>query len=190
MVRSYHQSAATLNLLRAFTKGGYADLNRVHQWNLEYVATSREGRRYEAVAQEIERALRFMAACGIDLAAEIQLHQVDFFKLVLPYIGDEKAPGAAVERKAPGVAKTISPDFRQTTSAHERIVSWNGILQTTIHVVYVDPEHFAQHGLLILRIAQRIATTAAVTQSDVKETIWAKGELSPFVIGKWLIDCK
>src|SRR5438067_13110023 len=58
MVRSYHQSAATLNLLRAFTKGGYADLNRVHQWNLEYVATSREGRRYEAVAQEIERALR------------------------------------------------------------------------------------------------------------------------------------
>jgi len=79
MVRSYHQSAATLNLLRAFTKGGYADLSRVHQWNLEYVASSREGQRYEAVAQEIERALRFMAACGIDLAAEMQLHQVDFF---------------------------------------------------------------------------------------------------------------
>jgi 3-deoxy-7-phosphoheptulonate synthase len=89
MVRSYHQSAATLNLLRAFTKGGYADLGRVHQWNLEYVATSREGRRYEAVAQEIDRALRFMAACGIDLDAEIQLHQVDFFTaheaLVLEY---------------------------------------------------------------------------------------------------------
>jgi 3-deoxy-7-phosphoheptulonate synthase len=89
MVRSYHQSAATLNLLRAFTKGGYADLSQVHQWNLEYVASSREGRRYEAVAQEIERALRFMAACGIDLAAEMQLHQVDFFTaheaLVLDY---------------------------------------------------------------------------------------------------------
>ena len=89
MMRSYHQSAATLNLLRAFTKGGYADLSRVHQWNLEYVATSREGQRYEAVAQEIDRALRFMAACGIDLAAEMQLHQVDFFTaheaLVLEY---------------------------------------------------------------------------------------------------------
>jgi 3-deoxy-7-phosphoheptulonate synthase len=89
MVRSYNQSAATLNLLRAFTKGGYADLSRVHQWNLEYVASSREGQRYEAVAQEIERALRFMAACGIDLAAELQLHQVDFFTaheaLVLEY---------------------------------------------------------------------------------------------------------
>jgi 3-deoxy-7-phosphoheptulonate synthase len=89
MVRSYNQAAATLNLLRAFTKGGFADLSRVHQWNLEYVASSREGRRYEAVAQEIERALRFMDACGIDLDAEIQLHQVEFFTaheaLVLEY---------------------------------------------------------------------------------------------------------
>jgi len=89
LVHSYHQSAATLNLLRAFTKGGFADLSQVHRWNLEYVATSREGRRYEAVAQEIERALRFMDACGIDLGAETQLHQVDFFTaheaLVLDY---------------------------------------------------------------------------------------------------------
>jgi 3-deoxy-7-phosphoheptulonate synthase len=89
LVRGYHQAAATLNLVRAFTKGGFADLSRVHQWNLEYVASSREGRRYEAVAQEIERALRFMGACGIDLDAEIQLHQVDFFTaheaLVLEY---------------------------------------------------------------------------------------------------------
>ena len=89
LVRSYNQSAATLNLLRAFTKGGFADLSQVHQWNLEYVASSREGRRYEAVAQEIERALRFMEACGIDLDTESQLHQVDFFTaheaLVLEY---------------------------------------------------------------------------------------------------------
>jgi 3-deoxy-7-phosphoheptulonate synthase len=79
LLRAYHQSAATLNLLRAFTKGGFADLNRVHQWNLEFVAASPEGRRYEALASGIDRALRFMAACGIDLDAEIQLHQVDFF---------------------------------------------------------------------------------------------------------------
>jgi 3-deoxy-7-phosphoheptulonate synthase len=79
LVQGYHQSAATLNLLRAFTKGGFADLGRVNAWNLEYVASSREGRRYEAVAEEIQRALRFMAACGIDLDAELQLHQVDFY---------------------------------------------------------------------------------------------------------------
>ena len=79
LVRAYNQSAATLNLVRAFTKGGFADLSRVHAWNLEYIATSPEGRRYEVLAAEIERALRFMGACGIDLAAELQLHQVDFY---------------------------------------------------------------------------------------------------------------
>lgn len=79
ILRAYHQSAATLNLVRAFTKGGFADLTRVHAWNQEFVASSREGQRYEALANEIDRALRFMAACGIDLDAELQLHQVDFW---------------------------------------------------------------------------------------------------------------
>jgi 3-deoxy-7-phosphoheptulonate synthase len=79
MVRGYHQAAATLNLLRAFTKGGFADLGEIHKWNLEFVATSRQGRRYEMLAAEIDRALRFMAACGIDLDAEVQLHEVDFY---------------------------------------------------------------------------------------------------------------
>jgi 3-deoxy-7-phosphoheptulonate synthase len=79
MVRGYHQSAATLNLLRAFTKGGFADLNRVHQWNLEFVGSSTQGRRYDVLAGGIDRALRFMAACGIDLDAEVQLHEVDFY---------------------------------------------------------------------------------------------------------------
>ncbi len=77
MVQAYHQAAATLNLLRAFTKGGFADLNRVHMWNQEFVATSPQGRRYERIASEIERALRFMAAIGIDLAEAQSLHQVD-----------------------------------------------------------------------------------------------------------------
>ncbi len=79
LLASYNQAAATLNLLRAFTKGGFADLSQVHVWNQEFVATSAEGRRYEAVAAEIERALRFMKACGIDLASEQRLHQVDFW---------------------------------------------------------------------------------------------------------------
>jgi 3-deoxy-7-phosphoheptulonate synthase len=89
MLQAYHQSAATLNLLRAFTKGGFADLNQVHMWNQEFVASSPEGRRYDVIAAEIERALRFMAACGIDLAREQQLHQVDLWTshegLVLDY---------------------------------------------------------------------------------------------------------
>jgi 3-deoxy-7-phosphoheptulonate synthase len=79
MLRGYNQSASTLNLLRAFTKGGFADLNRVHQWNLDFIASRGEARRYEEVADGIDRALRFMAACGIDLEAEVQLHEVDFY---------------------------------------------------------------------------------------------------------------
>jgi 3-deoxy-7-phosphoheptulonate synthase len=79
LVQAYHQSAATLNLLRAFTKGGFADLSRVHQWNQEFVASSPEGRRYDRVADHIDRALRFMAACGIDTISQPSLHEVDFF---------------------------------------------------------------------------------------------------------------
>jgi 3-deoxy-7-phosphoheptulonate synthase len=79
MVRAYHHSASTLNLLRAFTKGGFADLSQVHAWNQQFVASSAEGRRYEAIAGEIDRALRFMRACGIDLFSEATIQQVDFF---------------------------------------------------------------------------------------------------------------
>jgi 3-deoxy-7-phosphoheptulonate synthase len=79
LIAAYHQSASTLNLLRAFTKGGFADLSQVHLWNQQFVASSDEGRRYEQIAAEIDRALRFMSACGIDLGSEESLHQVDFF---------------------------------------------------------------------------------------------------------------
>ena len=79
LVQAYHQSAATLNLLRAFTKGGFADLSRVHEWNQQFVASSPEGRRYDRVADDIGRALRFMAACGVTTASQPNLHEVDFF---------------------------------------------------------------------------------------------------------------
>jgi len=75
LVQGYHHS--TLNLLRAFTKGGFADLTLVHTWNREFVASSSAGQRYEAVAGEIERALQFMQAIGIDPEREPTLHEVD-----------------------------------------------------------------------------------------------------------------
>ncbi|MGH3058611.1 MAG: class II 3-deoxy-7-phosphoheptulonate synthase [Gaiellaceae bacterium] len=89
MVQAYNHATSTLNLLRAFTKGGFADLMRVHEWNQEFVASSPEGRAYEQLASEIERALRFMTACGIDVRHETALHQVDVWTshegLVLDY---------------------------------------------------------------------------------------------------------
>jgi 3-deoxy-7-phosphoheptulonate synthase len=79
LVQAYHQSASTLNLLRAFTKGGFAHLNRVHTWTQEFIESSPEGQRYQALATEIENALAFMRACGIDTENNPALHQVDVF---------------------------------------------------------------------------------------------------------------
>ena len=62
LVEVYHSSAATLNLVRAFVTGGYADLRQVHTWNTDFVRSSPVGRRYEKLATEIDRALTFMQA--------------------------------------------------------------------------------------------------------------------------------
>ena len=75
LVRGYHVSASTLNLIRAFTQGGFADLRHVHSWNQGFVSTP-ANRRYEALASEIDRALRFMDACGVDHTA---LTQTEFY---------------------------------------------------------------------------------------------------------------
>lgn len=75
MVRGYHASAATLNLVRAFTTGGYADLRHVHDWNKGFVSSA-ANHRYEALAKHIDKAMRFMAACGADFEA---MRTVEFF---------------------------------------------------------------------------------------------------------------
>ncbi len=79
LLTAYHQSSATLNLLRSFATGGFADLNQVHSWNRSFVASSPSGRRYEEVASGIGSALRFMSACGINSADDPRLHTVDFY---------------------------------------------------------------------------------------------------------------
>ena len=65
LMQAYAQSAATLNLLRAFASGGYADLHNVHRWTLGFIAGSPAGERYRALAQRISETLEFMEACGI-----------------------------------------------------------------------------------------------------------------------------
>ncbi|MFL3011920.1 MAG: class II 3-deoxy-7-phosphoheptulonate synthase [Acidimicrobiales bacterium] len=78
LLTAYNRAAATLNLLRAFTKGGFAALSRVHQWNREFVAASPAGQRYEILADEIDRAVSFMRACGVDGDKLSELSEVDF----------------------------------------------------------------------------------------------------------------
>jgi 3-deoxy-7-phosphoheptulonate synthase len=79
MLKAYHQSAATLNLLRAFAWGGYADLHRVHGWNLNFVKDSPLSQRYAEMASSIGDALRFMEACGINSKTVPAINQTDFY---------------------------------------------------------------------------------------------------------------
>ncbi len=76
MIRAYANASAAMNLVRAVTGAGLADLGKVHEWNQEFVATSRAGQRYERMAAEIDRAMRFMSACGVDSHS---LHSVEIF---------------------------------------------------------------------------------------------------------------
>jgi 3-deoxy-7-phosphoheptulonate synthase len=77
MLRAYNQSATTLNLLRAFTQGGFADLARVQQWNQAFVAASPQGERYGEISRRIHESLAFMAACGLTPANVPQLRSTE-----------------------------------------------------------------------------------------------------------------
>ena len=79
MVQVYNQSAATLNLLRAFAQGGYADLNQVHRWNLDFVASGKPAEKYADLADRIDETLGFMAACGLTSENTAQIRETDFY---------------------------------------------------------------------------------------------------------------
>jgi 3-deoxy-7-phosphoheptulonate synthase len=79
MVRAYANSAAALNLIRSLATGGYADLTAVHDWNKDFVKRSPAGLRYEVLARDIDRALAFMRACGLDLQEMPQTHGVELY---------------------------------------------------------------------------------------------------------------
>lgn len=79
LIHAYNQSAATLNLLRAFSQGGYADLHQVHLWTLGFVANSPQGDRYRDLAERLNETLKFMAACGLTSETTPQIRETDFF---------------------------------------------------------------------------------------------------------------
>ncbi|MDX1342503.1 MAG: 3-deoxy-7-phosphoheptulonate synthase class II, partial [Reinekea sp.] len=89
MLKAYHQSASTLNLIRAFAQGGLADLHQVHQWNQNFVAESPQSERYQTLADQIDEALAFMSACGINPGNTPHIRETQFYTsheaLLLPY---------------------------------------------------------------------------------------------------------
>lgn len=78
-IRAYNQSAATLNLLRAFAQGGFADLTKIHRWNLSFVDGSPAAERYSKLTTQIDEAVAFMQACGITAESAPQLRETDFY---------------------------------------------------------------------------------------------------------------
>lgn len=88
LIQVYNQSASTMNLLRAFAQGGFADLHQVHQWNLDFLNASPVGDRFHGVAGKIDDALQFMEACGVG-SGLAQLKETEFYTsheaLLLPY---------------------------------------------------------------------------------------------------------
>jgi len=89
MLKAYNQAAATQNLLRAFASGGLADLHQVHKWTLDFAHQGDVAEKYEQLAQEIEKSLKFMEACGITSRTYRTLRETDFYTsheaLLLPY---------------------------------------------------------------------------------------------------------
>ena len=79
LAQAYNQSAATLNLLRAFAQGGFADLHKVHRWTLDFVADSPLGHRYAELADRLSETLEFMAACGMTAESTPQIRETEFF---------------------------------------------------------------------------------------------------------------
>jgi 3-deoxy-7-phosphoheptulonate synthase len=89
MIKAYNQSAATMNLLRAFATGGLADLHQVHQWNLDFAHKTEINQKFEDLAEDIENSLKFMEACGVNSKTYRTLRETDIYTsheaLLLPY---------------------------------------------------------------------------------------------------------
>lgn len=103
MVRAYANAAAAMNMLRAFSRGGMADLHAVHDWNKEFVKNSPAGERYETIAAEIDRALKFMQAAGVNDPA---LRATDLYASHEALILDYERP--LTRRDENGVAYDLS----------------------------------------------------------------------------------
>jgi 3-deoxy-7-phosphoheptulonate synthase len=125
LVRAYNASAATLNLVRAFTQGGFADLQRVHDWNRGFVANPANAR-YDRLAREIDKAMKFMAACGADFDA---LRTVEFFASHEALLLDYERPLTRIDSRS-GLPYDVSGHFvwvgertRDLDGAHVDFVS-------------------------------------------------------------------
>ncbi|WP_449277546.1 class II 3-deoxy-7-phosphoheptulonate synthase [Leucobacter sp. GX24907] len=125
LLQGYHVSASTLNLIRAFTQGGFADLRQVHEWNKGFVSNT-ANQRYESLAAEIDRAVRFMDACGVDHSA---LTQTEFFVSHEALLLDYERPLTRIDSRTGDIYDTsghflwIGERTRDLDGAHVEFLS-------------------------------------------------------------------
>jgi 3-deoxy-7-phosphoheptulonate synthase len=125
LVRGYHASSATLNLVRAFTQGGFADLRYVHDWNKGFVANAANAR-YEKIARDIDKAMKFMAACGADFEA---MKTTEFFAAHEALLLDYERPMVRVDSRTGALYDTsahfiwVGERTRDLDGAHIDFVS-------------------------------------------------------------------
>ncbi|SER92005.1 3-deoxy-D-arabinoheptulosonate-7-phosphate synthase [Pedococcus cremeus] len=125
LVRAYHASSATLNLVRAFTTGGFADLRHVHDWNRGFVANAANSR-YERLARDIDKAMKFMQACGADFEA---MKTTEFFSAHEALLLDYERPLTRVDSRTGDLYDTsghfiwIGERTRDLDGAHVDFVS-------------------------------------------------------------------
>ena len=134
LVAAYNASSAALNLVRAFTQGGYADLRQVHAWNQDFVRDSPAGQRYDRLAREIDRALAFMNACG---AEPEEFRRVDFYAGHEALVLDYEKPMVRIDSRT-GLAYSVSGHFlwigERTRGLDAAHVDFAGRIQNPIGV--------------------------------------------------------
>jgi 3-deoxy-7-phosphoheptulonate synthase len=125
LVRAYHASSATLNLMRAFTQGGFADLRYVHEWNRGFISNAANAR-YERLARDIDKAMKFMAACGAEFDA---MRTTEFFSAHEALVLDYERPLSRVDSRTGDLYDTsghfiwVGERTRQLDGAHIDFVS-------------------------------------------------------------------
>ncbi|OYX33211.1 MAG: 3-deoxy-7-phosphoheptulonate synthase class II [Caulobacterales bacterium 32-69-10] len=196
LLQAYHQSAATLNLLRAFATGGYADLYNIHKWTLGMVADSPQGARYRELSDKISESLSFMAAIGLTPEKQPTLHQVEFFTsheaLLLGYeeamTRVDSTSGDWYDTSAHMV--WIGERTRQLDGAHIEFckgvknpigMKVGGTLESDDLLRLIDALNPANEaGRLTLygrfgadKIAERLPRLMAATKREGKQVVWA-----------------
>ncbi|PPR45984.1 MAG: Phospho-2-dehydro-3-deoxyheptonate aldolase [Alphaproteobacteria bacterium MarineAlpha5_Bin6] len=196
LIQAYNQSASTLNLLRAFAQGGFANLKQIHQWNLSYIKEGQSKSRFQQIAKRIDECLVFMEACGINDQNVPQMNETDFFTsheaLLLPYeeamtridstsgkwydvsahmlwIGDRtrQLDGAHVEF-ARGIGNPIGIKVGPSTDVEELIKI----------IDVINPNNKAGRITLICRmgadnISTKLPTIVANIKKEGKKVVWA-----------------